>query len=88
MKEVTLKFREVAVDGLPEQSMDCAVVLDYETGAQPGGLPYSSKHGTFNSHDWDSVESVSKYAIGNVTYWLPLHEFFVAIKGEQNENLD
>lgn len=88
MKEVTLKFREIAVDGLPQESMSCVVVCNYGTDVRPQTLPFSINHGAFNTRDWYSVEQTSQYVINNVTHWMPLHEFFVAIKGEQNENLD
>lgn len=80
MKEITLKFREVAVDGLPTESMDCAVVHDYGGWFQPNKLPYSSKYEMFNAHDYTTIEEAERTMIDNISHWIPLDEFNAAFK--------
>lgn len=87
MKEVILKFREIAVDGFPSESMEC-IALPYYGYLSAVQLPYSKIHSSFNVRDYDSVERVLKNSIRSVAYWMPLHEFNMAFKEEQNENLD
>jgi len=81
MKEVTLKFREVAVDGLPEHSMEC-VAIPYYGYLSAIELPFSKIHSSFNAHDYDSVERVLKTSVRGIVYWIPLHEFNMAFKEE------
>ena len=81
MKEITLNFREVAVDGLPEESMDCAVIHQYNK-KEPNVLPYSHKYKLFNVRDHAAnKKAAASYAINNVTHWIPLDEFNSAFDG-------
>ena len=80
MKEITLNFREVAVDGLPEESMDCAVIHDYVGRFQPNKLSYSSLHEMFIVHDHATRDEAERTMIDNITHWIPLSEFNDAIK--------
>ena len=79
MKQVTLNFREVAVDGLPEESMDCAVIHQYDK-KHPNKLPYSAMHKLFNAYDRNSKASAKEKSIDNVSHWMPLDEFNAAFK--------
>jgi hypothetical protein len=80
MKQVTLNFREVAVDGLPTESMDCAVVHAYDGWFQPNKLSYSSKYEMFNAHDYTTIEEAERTMIDNISHWIPLDEFNAAFE--------
>ena len=77
MKQVTLNFREVAVDGLPEESMEC--VVRCATGYDPVGLPFSKRHGLFNTYDFQSEHDVGR-SFDDITHWMPLSEYHAAFK--------
>ena len=81
MKEVTLKFREVAVDGLPEKSMDVLVSSRSSDGILYGTteVGYSKKHEQFNSYDWLDKDEDSTF--GDVSYWVPLSELESQLNG-------
>ena len=80
MKQVTLNFREVAADGLPEKSMDCAVIHQYNE-KHPNMLPYSHKYKFFNARDYAAnKKSAGRSAIKNITHWMPLDEFNAAFE--------
>ena len=85
MKEITLKFREVAVEGLPTESMDCAVVHDYDGWFQPNKLSYSSKYEMFNAHDYTTIEKAESTMIDNISHWIPLCEFNEAFKEDAQD---
>ena len=85
MKEITLKFREVAVDGLPEESMDCAVVHDYSGSFQPNKLSYSRRYEFFNAHDYTTLAQAKRTMIDNITHWIPLSEFDAAFKEDAQD---
>ena len=73
MKDVTLRFREVAVDGLPEKSMDCVVIRTYyENDHALWELPYSDKYNGFNLHDFSDDDHTR---MEKVTHWMPHKEF-------------
>lgn len=81
MKKVSLNFREVAVDGLPEKSMDVFVISRTEDGALYGAgeVAYSAKHKQFNNLDWlDKNENPS---FADVAYWVPLSELENQLNG-------
>ena len=80
MKEITLKFREVAVDGLPTESMDCAVVHDHDGWFRPNNLHYSSKYEMFNASDHTTIARAKSTMIDNISHWIPLCEFNEAFK--------
>ena len=80
MKQVTLKFREVAVDGFPKKSGYCAVVYrsSVDQELEPDMLPFSVKHQAFNTHDsFDDTHT----RIDNVAFWMMLDEFNAAFEG-------
>ena len=78
MKEITLKFREVAVDGVPDESMDCAVVWLSETKAYPNNYYYSKEFDLFNVHTNPGTAIC-------VDYWMPLDEFNAAFKEDAQD---
>ena len=80
MQEITLKFREVAVDGLPKESMDCAVIHNYDGQFQPNKLAYSNIHKMFNAHDHTTRKAAEGTMIDNITHWIPLSEFNDVLK--------
>lgn len=69
MKEVTLKFREVAVDGLPTESMP--VYAYYGYGMQV--VNYSIVHKAFCCYDDTAEEQIAtaKEAFKDVSFWCP-----------------
>ena len=75
MKEIKLNFRETAIDGLPQESMDC--VVRCASGYDPVGLPFSERHKLFNAHDHQKDEEVS-CSFDDVTHWMPLSEYHAA----------
>lgn len=79
MKEITLKFREVAVDGLPEKSDYYVVLHRYSDGElQPDCWMYSTMHKLFNVYeDVDTALSVD--------YWIPLDEFNAIFKEDAQD---
>ena len=85
MKEVTLKFREVAVDGLPKESMGVFVNYGYGTAS----TDYSKKHKCFCCTDQTSKKDArSRRNIWNgVKFWVPLSEFKSAFE-EDAPNAD
>jgi hypothetical protein len=83
MKEITLKFREVAVDGLPEKSMDVFVNYEYGTAS----TTYSEKHKCFCCSDSTSKEDANyrRKSWDDVPYWIPLDEFNAAFKEDAQD---
>ena len=83
MKQVTLNFREVAVDGLPAESMD--VFVNYEFGT--ASTAYSGKHKCFCCRDSTSEVDANyrKKVWDNVAYWIPLDEFNAAFKEDAQD---
>ena len=69
MKEVTLKFREVAVDGLPTESMP--VYAYYGYGMQV--VDYSVVHEAFCCNDNSDEKQVAtvKEVFHDVSFWCP-----------------
>ena len=83
MKEITLKFREVAVDGLPKESCNVAVFAKSGiTIASITDVRYSDKHKAFNCGDeTDSVEAYKRRKLwSNVKYWVKMEELIAALK--------
>lgn len=95
MKEVTLKFREVAVDGEPDKSGEYAVIQSYPLFNRPSSLNFSTVHGLWNTHDDATPEEANETAIrmkegphtGEIAYWMPIAEFDSAFK-EDAPNAD
>ena len=95
MKQVTLNFREVAVDGLPEKSGDYAVIQAFPISDQANDLHFSAVHGMWNTYDYTTREDAEKTAIGTcdetrhgeITHWIPRAEIESAIK-EDSTNAD
>ena len=78
MKEITLKFREVAVDGLPEESMDCLVVKTYDDDNRwIAQLHYSKKYNAFNVHDFSENDGTR---INVVSHWIPKSEIDIVFE--------
>ena len=78
MKEITLKFREIAVDGFPEESMDCLVVKTYDDDCRWfAQLHYSKKYNAFNVHDF-SKNDVTR--INVVSHWIPKSEIDIVFE--------
>lgn len=50
MIELTLKFKDPKVDGLPKESCKCLVMTSTSNFYQ---LNFSKKHKRFNCNDWD-----------------------------------
>ena len=84
MKEITLRFREVAIDGLPQESGEVVVLLGQDNGVgidrfyDVMGVNYSAKHGAFNSYDHlpEHIGSLSD----DVLYWCPASEVDAILK--------
>ena len=83
MKEITLKFREVAVDGLPDKSMDTFVYYGYGTA----NVPFSTSYQCFNTRDSTPIEDAerSRAAFSDVTHWIPLDEFNAAFEDGETQ---
>ena len=83
MKEITLKFREVAVDGLPKETGSYFVIQSFPFSERANDLPYSAVHGLWNAWDCSTLEDAKKTAIteiagphsGEITHWIPREEF-------------
>lgn len=81
MKQITLNFREVAVDGLPEKSMDVLVASFDERGHMYGVMevPYSAKHEQFNNYDYRRKDDPPCFS--DVKYWVPTNELREQLNG-------
>lgn len=84
MKQVTLNFREVAVDGLPKKS--CVVAVLPETSALISTITdvrFSAKHKAFNCGDETDASTATerRKLWSNVKYWIPMDELDASIKG-------
>ena len=79
MKQVTLNFREVAVDGLLDDSIDKAVVI-YPSGVNV--LPYSSVHELWNCRDSYKASKAREVGLSfsDITHWIPCEEVRAAFK--------
>ena len=83
MKEITLKFREVAVDGLPKKTGNYFVIQSFPISEQANDLHFSAVHGLWNAFDYSTLEDAIKTAItekadphsGEITHWIPREEF-------------
>ena len=88
MKQVTLNFREVAVDGLPTESGNYAVIQSFPISEQANDLTFSAVHKLWNASDYSPQEVAQRHAIGmkseprsgQVKYWIPREEFNAAFK--------
>ena len=95
MKEIILKFREVAVDGLPEKSCKVLVLSGYaneDTGRVDhfyniSDVGFSAKHGKFNAYD--AIEEDPKNAFSDgVLFWCPVSEVDAILKEDAQEEED
>ena len=90
MKEVTLKFREVAVDGLPEESMDVLILSGtrykgrdrIEDFYSMTNTSFSKKHGVFNAHDYE--ETATNKILDDVLFWIPTSELDAMLEDSIN----
>ena len=90
MKEITLKFREVAVDGLPEKS--CSVLtlsgcVSEDTGRverlyNMSDVNFSAKHGKFNAYDTIEEDPKNAYS-DDVLFWCPVSEVDAILKEDK-----
>lgn len=87
MKKITLKFREVAVDGLPEKSCKVLTLSGYareDTGRVEhlyyiSDVDFSAKHGKFNAYD--AIEEDPKNVFSDdVLFWCPVSEVDAILK--------
>ena len=87
MKQITLNFREVAADGLPEESCKVLTLSGYpreDTGRVEhlyyiSDVDFSAKHGKFNAYD--TIEEDSKNVFSDdVLFWCPVHEVDAILK--------
>lgn len=83
MKEITLNFREVAVDGLPDKSIDTFVYYGYGTAS----VPFSTSYQCFNTSDSTPIEDAerSRAAFADVTHWIPYDEFTAALSEAKHD---
>lgn len=74
MKQITLNFREVAVDGLPEKSMGVLVISRSDGGVlyDATEVGYSTKNEQFNSYD--HLPRDESGCFDDVAYWVPMIE--------------
>jgi len=83
MKQVTLNFRETAVDGIPTESGNYAVIQSFPISEQANDLHFSAVHELWNAFDYSTLEDAKKTAItgkddphsGEITHWIPREEF-------------
>ena len=95
MKEITLKFREVAVDGLPAKTGYYFVVQSFPISEQANDIHFSAAHGLWNAFDYAPLEVAQKTAIapkdnphsGEITHWMPRAELEKALM-EETTNAD
>jgi hypothetical protein len=92
MKEITLKFREVAVDGLPEKSCKVLTLSGYaceDTGRVEHfyniiGVDFSAKHGKFNAYDTIEEDPKSVFS-DDVLFWCPVSEVDAILKEDAQD---
>ena len=93
MKEITLKFREVAVDGLPKKTGNYFVIQSFPISERANDLPFSAVHGLWNALDYSALEDAKKTAItekddphsGEITHWIPRAEFERTLKEDAQD---
>ena len=92
MKEITLNFREVAVDGLPEKSCKVLVLSGYaneDTGRVDhfyhiSDVDFSEKHGKFNAYDAIEEDPKNIYS-DDVLFWCPSSELDAILKEDARD---
>ena len=90
MKEITLKFREVAVDGLPEKSCSVLTLSGHvreDTGRveslyNMSDVNFSAKHGKFNAYDTIEEDPKNTYS-DDVLFWCPVSEVDAILKEDK-----
>lgn len=88
MKQITLNFREVAVDGLPEVSGNYAVIQSFPISEQVTDMHFSEVHKLWNASDHSTRDVALAHAIGvktepgngQIKYWIPRAELSAAFK--------
>lgn len=81
MKEITLKFREVAVDGLPDKSCEVVTLSGFDPTGQGfvdnfynvSNVSFSEKYGKFNAYDSHEEPTESVFS-DDVLFWIPVSE--------------
>ena len=66
MIELTLKFKDPKVDGLPKESCRCIVFTDTSHFRE---IRFSAVHSLFNCSDSYTEKEAEEYAIKNVVYY-------------------
>ena len=90
MKEIILKFREVAVDGLPDKSCVVVTLSGFDATGQGivdsfyniANVSFSKKYGKFNQHDEYEEDIESKYG-DHVLFWCPRSELDAILTEEE-----
>lgn len=88
MKRVTLNFRETAVDGIPTESGNYAVIQSFPISEQVTDMQFSAVHQLWNASDHSPRDVALSYAIGvkaepgngQIKYWIPRAEYNAAFK--------
>ena len=94
MKEITLKFREVAVDGLPDKSCSVLTLSGFDSAGQGiiedfynmTNVDFSKKYGKFNQYDSHEEDLNSEFS-KDVLFWFPVSEINEAFFGEDAQNV-
>lgn len=66
MIELTLKFKDPKVDGLPKESCECLIFTDTSNFHE---VRFSAVHSLFNCSDGYTEKEAEEYAIKNVVYY-------------------
>jgi hypothetical protein len=94
MKEITLKFREVAADGLPDKSCSVLTLSGFDSTGQGiiegfynmTNVGFSKKYGKFNQYDSLEEDPNSEFS-KDVLFWVPVSEINEAFFGEDAQNV-
>ena len=94
MKEITLKFREVAVDGLPDKSCSVLTLSGFDSTGQGiiedfynmTNVDFSKKYGKFNQYDSHEEDLNSEFS-KDVLFWVPVSEINEAFFGEDAQDV-
>lgn len=71
MIELTLKFKDPKVDGLPKESCECIVFTD---NSYFRDLMFSAKHGLFNCCDFYTKKEAEDNKIDNIVFYAEIFE--------------
>ena len=85
MIELTLKFKDPKVDGLPKQSCRCIIFTDTSHFQE---VHFSKKHGLFNCGDLHDKNTAEENAIKNVVYYAETSSLNNETLAEMEETAD